>query len=99
MAMTPDLKAKWVAALRSGEFKQGQGVLWDGIDRFCCLGVLCKVAEIPIGSVYTYPTSFMPLGLTRAQTSVCGGGAESFVAMNDSGVTFPEIADYIEREL
>lgn len=32
----------WVAALRSGEYKQAQGQLRDG-DRFCCLGVLCDL--------------------------------------------------------
>lgn len=35
---------KWVAALRSGEFIQGTGVLFDG-NRYCCLGVACVVAE------------------------------------------------------
>ena len=34
---------RWVAALRSGEFKQGRGVLRVG-DLFCCLGVSCELA-------------------------------------------------------
>lgn len=48
--MNPDIKAKWVAALRSGEYKQGYGALHCGSDDpkvdggFCCLGVLCEVA-------------------------------------------------------
>ncbi len=40
------IKAKWVEALRSGEYKQGKGVL-RGSDMtkptYCCLGVLCDV--------------------------------------------------------
>lgn len=40
--MNPEIKAKWVAALRSGEYKQGRGQLRIG-DRFCCLGVLCDL--------------------------------------------------------
>lgn len=36
------IKSKWVEALRSGEYKQGQGRLNDR-DLFCCLGVLCEV--------------------------------------------------------
>jgi hypothetical protein len=41
--MTPELKAKWLAALRSGKYQQGEGALnKDG--KFCCLGVLCDVA-------------------------------------------------------
>ena len=36
---------KWVAALRSGEFKQGRGWLRSD-DRYCCLGVGCEVFRI-----------------------------------------------------
>lgn len=42
----PELKAQWVAALRSGDYKQGRDVLReptrDGMS-YCCLGVLCEV--------------------------------------------------------
>ena len=43
-----ELKEAWVAALRSGNYRQGQGQLhstYDGDeeDRFCCLGVLCHL--------------------------------------------------------
>jgi len=41
--MDPKIKAQWVAALRSGEYKQGKGVLRKG-NELCCLGVLCEVA-------------------------------------------------------
>lgn len=40
--MNQEIKAKWVAALRSGEYKQGEGQLRSG-DKFCCLGVLCNL--------------------------------------------------------
>lgn len=33
---------KWVAALRSGEYRQTQGVLKDS-NGFCCLGVACDL--------------------------------------------------------
>lgn len=35
-------KKKWVAALRSGKFEQGQCTLRDG-KQYCCLGVACAV--------------------------------------------------------
>jgi hypothetical protein len=40
---------KWVAALRSGEFKQAKEVLYtepdaDGKQSYCCLGVACVLA-------------------------------------------------------
>lgn len=34
---------KWLAALRSGSYRQGRGKLRRG-DEFCCLGVLCDLA-------------------------------------------------------
>lgn len=42
--MNSDVKAKWIAALRSGEYAQAQGILRSTDDTFCCLGVLCEVA-------------------------------------------------------
>lgn len=46
--MKKDIKDRWVTALRSGDYPQGTGHL-QTIDkhgsRFCCLGVLCDLAE------------------------------------------------------
>jgi len=39
---------KLVKALRSGVYKQGRGVLVDGKDRFCCLGVACNISNLPL---------------------------------------------------
>jgi hypothetical protein len=41
--MDPEVKARWIAALRSGEYKQGCDVLRTLNDEFCCLGVLCDL--------------------------------------------------------
>jgi hypothetical protein len=41
--MDPNIKQQWVAALRSGEYKQGMGALNLG-GKMCCLGVLCDLA-------------------------------------------------------
>lgn len=44
------IRKRWVANLRSGEYKQGKGFLArkaarsNAHDRFCCLGVLCDMA-------------------------------------------------------
>jgi hypothetical protein len=40
--MDQQIKSEWVAALRSGEYKQGVQLLRQG-DYFCCLGVLCDL--------------------------------------------------------
>ncbi len=41
--MNKEIKEKWVAALRSGDYQQGKEVLRTGQDKFCCLGVLCDL--------------------------------------------------------
>lgn len=42
--MNTDVKAKWIEALRSGEFDQVDGYLNKDDSGFCCLGVLCELA-------------------------------------------------------
>jgi hypothetical protein len=44
MPMEQGIKRDWVAALRSGEYTQGDGYLTDHLGHDCCLGVLCKLA-------------------------------------------------------
>lgn len=47
--MNKELKAKWAAALRSGEYTQTQRVLRNpDTGGMCCLGVLCIVAGLEI---------------------------------------------------
>ena len=42
--MIKEIKEKWLAALRSGEYKQGRKVLRNiENNTFCCLGVLCDL--------------------------------------------------------
>lgn len=48
--MNPEVKRIWIEALRSGEFVQGKMRLHTidpvtGQHKYCCLGVLCKLAE------------------------------------------------------
>lgn len=66
--MIAEVKAEWVAALRGGNYAQGDGYLRVD-DAFCCLGVLCDLAvrnniipepvaaalmRLPDGKVYEY---------------------------------------------
>ncbi len=53
--MDTDVKNKWITALRSGRYLQGNGALRSNKqppggepepDKFCCLGVLCDVLEV-----------------------------------------------------
>ena len=55
--MDAELKAKWIAALRSGEFKQGKNYLRRG-GAHCCLGVLCEILKDQVGGEWL-PTNAM----------------------------------------
>ena len=41
--MNKRIKKLWVAALRSGEYKQGRRRLRSDVNTFCCFGVLCNI--------------------------------------------------------
>lgn len=41
--MNKRIKKLWTNALRSRQYKQGQGRLRDKNNNFCCLGVLCNI--------------------------------------------------------
>ena len=51
--LNADFKAKWLAALRGGEYEQTIGALERPAriasrhQGFCCLGVACKISDIP----------------------------------------------------
>lgn len=96
---------KWVSALRSGEYAQGKMSLHSG-NEFCCLGVACEifkeelsifVNKFPRKDLYSYnqQISFLP-----KEVNVHLGIAEetdvAFAHMNDRGMTFAQIADFIE---
>jgi DNA-directed RNA polymerase subunit N (RpoN/RPB10) len=93
--MDKELKAKWVAALRSGEYQQGYATLYDsGIDRYCCLGVLISVADVfdgPAAHGGRYEWLDNQLGQDRA--TKCA-------ELNDSTeASFSQIADWIEANI
>lgn len=46
--MKKSVANKWVIALRSGKFTQGQGRLCTN-GKHCCLGVLCEIAPKTLG--------------------------------------------------
>jgi len=41
--MNKEIKARWIKALRSGDYKQGRDRLKRN-DTYCCLGVLCDLS-------------------------------------------------------
>lgn len=73
--MNAAVKTRWVAALRSGEYKQTTGALHrtvplgsDAPAGFCCLGVLCDLAEKD-GVVHSRPNDTGTVGYDGAGES------------------------------
>ena len=101
-----ELWQKWIAALRSGKYEQGKGILRDSSDKFCCLGVACNIYDPdgwekePNASVIGYGTplniSYMPVEVRQA-FGLHGYRQEGLVRMNDRGMPFEEIADWLEK--
>jgi hypothetical protein len=91
--MDAELKAKWIGALRSGEYKQGRGK-FEHEDKYCCLGVLCVVGGIK-------PIDGDGIGNWSFTIDAIGNSGDPHVlaSMNDEGKSFTEIADYIEANL
>lgn len=99
-------KAKWVAALRSGKFKQGKGSLHNTHkNTYCCLGVAARIAKpkADIGSSFTTKNHH------GVPEELCyhgeGYDACRFLSGKNDGAgkkrawTFPEIATWIEKNL
>lgn len=113
--MNPDLKRKWVEALRSGCYAQGQKYLrqtTDGGDTYCCLGVLCDVIDRSRwlhrsrgdGKAYRWDRDARAVNsipFDEAQAIGLGGKIQNVLMhMNDMlGCTFYDIAYYIEKHV
>ena len=96
--MDKELKAKWVAELRSGAIKQGHGKLLDESGAMCCIGVLGRICGISDAALMEHATRVRGEGL-EALNALEGEHPWDLAAMNDQGDTFAEIADYIEANL
>jgi hypothetical protein len=101
--MDKELKTKWVAALRSGSYKQCRFVLTkDG--GYCCLGVLHKLMvgiEPPQAWACDISSEEKQAVVTNWEPDhkIADGHKDDLIRMNDEGKTFGEIADYIEANI
>lgn len=107
--MKKDVADKWVAALRSGEYKQTRSLLKDS-NGYCCLGVLCEIVGQEFSVDYNggYRCDGHQSSLPPKVRELSGLGtdfgdrplapAHSLSAINDNGKAFSEIADIIEKE-
>ena len=102
----------WIKALRSGDYKQGEGCLYNNKDdSFCCLGVACDLFQVPYnksarqyvfevyGDVY-FENKLIP-GINFEEmfglTVIFG---DELASMNDvNQYSFADIATEIENEV
>jgi len=108
--MNKEVKQKWIKALRSGRYKQTQGVLREKCnndkDSFCCLGVLCNVLnrrkwKKDYNGYYSYDSyeDVVPLDV-RKEIGLTESKQNKFLSLNDEeNYNFKQIADYIEKKL
>lgn len=103
--MNADIRARWLAALRSGEYRQGQGRLRDG-NAFCCLGVCAMIIDsegwqIQPGGRWLHQDRLATLSLcTLASIGLTYHEQSMLSSMNDDeSLPFPEIADWIEQNI
>jgi hypothetical protein len=111
--MNPEDKTRIVDALRSGRYQQGRGYLRPSDNRFCCLGVMCDVLKDEmdgewerVSTVWHFKDKSQPYSRhdTHLPDSLVfrlglSGVQSNLMQMNDGGLTFTEIADYLEKNL
>ncbi len=105
--MDKDKAFKWADALDSGEHLQGFGVLETSEGKNCCLGVACKIFGIPredwVGAAL--PSERQTIHFTMKSGSYGmftsfrdrDGAYVTLTQLNDTGFTFPQIADLIRH--
>lgn len=109
--MKPEVKKKWVEALRSGSYKQGKSALCrpsaTGEIQYCCLGVLGEELGLLRTQQHSRWKTWAEEGNVGsipdddAEELGLGEGKQSvLIGMNDRhGKSFNEIADWIEVNL
>ena len=106
MKMNPEVKQRWLAALRSGFYQQGKHSLSKG-GAFCCLGVLCDLHSKETGTqwlaregdnMYFDDTSYVPEHIF-SWAGIASNNPLDLATLNDDGASFEAIANKIEVEL
>lgn len=102
--MNKELKGRWLAALRSGEYRQGAGRLKRMVSEkqalYCCLGVLAETSEpeslVRKGICFLFNGGESYLRLPDGEWAFLPKETQKSLAlMNDRGESFHAIADWI----
>lgn len=97
----------WIAALRSGKYKQGKGSLKEG-NKYCCLGVLCDLAikdgggdkeQWKKGDMFLDYYDILPPNMWEWMNMSCAQET-ALINMNDiHNASFKHIANFIEKKV
>lgn len=98
---------EWIKRLRSNEYKQGEGQLFDKrSNEYCCLGVACTIynnEELKsIGCEFHIPYNIESPSEINIPREIRGFNefTKILIDLNDSeGLNFNEIADWIEENI
>jgi hypothetical protein len=97
-----DIKQKWIAALRSGEYMQGIGKLYES-GRYCCLGVLaaiCGNSNKVLGKHLVLKDGMSGVPDLLIGPSSSNPIVDLLTTMNGiTGKSFDQIAGWIEENL
>lgn len=109
--MKKEVANLWIAALRSGNYKQGIGVLRDLDNNYCVLGVLSELAVQQKGvnreldkTSFMYnghreslPPAVVEWAKMRNPHGFCPQVNKSLITLNDNGKSFDELATLISN--
>lgn len=92
--LSKDQIRQWIADLRSGEFAQAREVLYREADTaydegYCCLGVLAK----RLGTLKRVKDDVV------LHKNILGRESELITLNDEKRFSFPQIADWIEKEI
>ena len=105
VGMKPEDKKTWCDALRSGKYKQGTRRLC-GDDKWCCIGV---AADVLLDDFWIWSERDRAWCIAGNSATLSDAWLKKIdlewerqvglVEMNDTGSSFDEIADWIEKNL
>jgi hypothetical protein len=100
--MDAEIKTKWLKALRSGRYKQGNSELLNDRGSYCCLGVLAKVQGAKKNEILH--CGYLTDDLAKYAAGIKIKSQHLLAKFNDGNPdsstvvkSFKEIADYIEK--
>jgi hypothetical protein len=87
------LRLEWLARLRAGKDKQIRGQFEDDKDGVCAVGLAVRILEEHGIASKVLATGY----IVRKRFGMSDRMVHKIMVLNDSGKSFPEIADVLEK--